>query len=127
MLKKGCEMTEEKSQNDSRFLLGNEAIARSALEAGIHFAAGYPGTPSSEIIQAIVRHAEAANVHVEWSVNEKVGCEGAAAFRKPKHSCDGPLNYQLNMTPKAHWKAFHRIAYFVRMAWTFTTTALSPY
>ena len=34
-----------------QFMMGNEAIARGALESGVHFAAGYPGTPSSEIIQ----------------------------------------------------------------------------
>jgi indolepyruvate ferredoxin oxidoreductase alpha subunit len=72
-------MNDEKSQNATSFLLGNEAIARAALEAGIHFASGYPGTPSSEIIRTIVPHAEKSNVHVEWSVNEKVACEGAAA------------------------------------------------
>ncbi len=72
-------MNEEKSQHATRFLLGNEALARAALEAGIHFVCGYPGTPSSEIIRTIVPYAEKSNVHVEWSVNEKVACEGAAA------------------------------------------------
>ena len=72
-------MNNGKSQDVTSFLLGNEAIARAALEAGIHFASGYPGTPSSEIIRTIVPYAEKSNIHVEWSVNEKVGCEGAAA------------------------------------------------
>jgi len=72
-------MNNGKSQEATSFLLGNEAIARAALEAGIHFASGYPGTPSSEIIRTIVPYAEKSNIHVEWSVNEKVGCEGAAA------------------------------------------------
>jgi indolepyruvate ferredoxin oxidoreductase alpha subunit len=72
-------MNDGKSQHATSFLLGNEAIARAALEAGIHFASGYPGTPSSEIIRTIVPYAEKSNVHVEWSVNEKVACEGAAA------------------------------------------------
>jgi indolepyruvate ferredoxin oxidoreductase alpha subunit len=72
-------MNDGKFQDATGFLLGNEAIARAALEAGIHFASGYPGTPSSEIIRTIVMYAEKSNVHVEWSVNEKVACEGAAA------------------------------------------------
>jgi indolepyruvate ferredoxin oxidoreductase alpha subunit len=67
------------SRQDRQFLLGNEAIARAAVEAGVHFVAGYPGTPSSEIITTVVRYADEADVHVEWSVNEKVACEGAAA------------------------------------------------
>jgi indolepyruvate ferredoxin oxidoreductase alpha subunit len=72
-------MTDDTSKANSQFLLGNEAIARSALESGIHFVAGYPGTPSSEIIQTVVREAKDMNIHVEWSINEKVACEGAAA------------------------------------------------
>ena len=72
-------MKDEKSQKTTEFLLGNAAIARAALEAGVHFVSGYPGTPSSEIIQTIVRYAHQSNVHVEWSVNEKVASEGAAA------------------------------------------------
>jgi indolepyruvate ferredoxin oxidoreductase alpha subunit len=43
------------------------------------FAAGYPGTPSSEIIQKLSEAAETLNLHVEWSTNEKVAAEGAAA------------------------------------------------
>jgi TPP-dependent indolepyruvate ferredoxin oxidoreductase alpha subunit len=54
-----------------QFSMGNEAIARGALESGIQFAAGYPGTPSSEIIQKLSEAAETLNLHVEWSTNEK--------------------------------------------------------
>ncbi|MEW5913487.1 MAG: thiamine pyrophosphate-dependent enzyme [Thermodesulfobacteriota bacterium] len=61
------------------FLLGNEAIVRGALEAGVDFAAGYPGTPSSEIIERLARQARERHLHAEWSTNEKVACEGAAA------------------------------------------------
>jgi indolepyruvate ferredoxin oxidoreductase alpha subunit len=64
----------------SRYLMmGNEAIARGALEAGVTVAAGYPGTPSSEIIETLARAAEARNLYVEWSTNEKVALEVAAA------------------------------------------------
>ena len=60
-------------------LLGNEAIARGAVEAGVAFATTYPGTPSSEIIGPLARTAEARNVYVEWSTNEKIALEVAAA------------------------------------------------
>ena len=60
-------------------LMGNEAIARGALEAGVRVAAGYPGTPSSEIIETLSRFAEAGRLYVEWSTNEKVAMEVAAA------------------------------------------------
>ncbi len=59
--------------------MGNEAIARGALEAGLNVAAGYPGTPSSEIIESLARLPAEANVYVEWSANEKVAMEVAAA------------------------------------------------
>jgi len=60
-------------------LLGNEAIARGALEAGVQFCTGYPGTPSSEIIDSLARVAKEMGIYVEWSANEKVATEGAAA------------------------------------------------
>ena len=59
--------------------LGNEAIARGALEAGIEVATGYPGTPSSEVIESLAGVAWERNLYVEWSVNEKVALEVAAA------------------------------------------------
>ncbi len=61
-----------------QLLMGNEAMAYAALEAGVRVAAGYPGTPSSEIIETIGRlHASGAakGVHVEWSTNEKAALE----------------------------------------------------
>ena len=61
------------------FLLGNEALVRGALEAGVNFASAYPGTPSSEIIERLSRVAKERGLHVEWSTNEKVACEGAAS------------------------------------------------
>ena len=64
---------------ERRLLMGNEAIARGALEAGISVAAGYPGTPSSEIIETLAAVGGKAGVYVEWSANEKVAMEVAAA------------------------------------------------
>jgi len=63
----------------SQLLMGNEAIARGALEAGVGFASGYPGTPSSEIIGSLAEVAREMDIYVEWSVNEKVALEAAAA------------------------------------------------
>ncbi len=60
-------------------LQGNEAIARGALEAGVVFCAGYPGNPSSEIIETLAEAARDLPIYVEWSVNEKVAVEAATA------------------------------------------------
>ena len=59
-------------------LLGNEAIARGALEAGVGFVSAYPGTPSSEIIPTLAEVAKQNNIYVEWAANEKVALESAA-------------------------------------------------
>ncbi|WP_139651484.1 thiamine pyrophosphate-dependent enzyme [Raoultibacter phocaeensis] len=61
-----------------QLLMGNEAFAHAALEAGVRVAAGYPGTPSSEVIETIAaEHAagRAQGIHVEWSTNEKAALE----------------------------------------------------
>jgi len=58
-------------------LMGNEAIARGALEAGIGFAASYPGTPSSEILPAIANVAKRRGIYAEWSVNEMIAMMNA--------------------------------------------------
>jgi len=52
-------------------LLGNEAIARGALEAGVAVAAAYPGTPSSEISLNFFQMAQESELYFEYSVNEK--------------------------------------------------------
>jgi indolepyruvate ferredoxin oxidoreductase alpha subunit len=63
----------------SLFMLGNEAIARGAIEAGVQVVASYPGTPSSEITETLVNNAKAAGMYAEWSINEKVALEVAMA------------------------------------------------
>jgi indolepyruvate ferredoxin oxidoreductase alpha subunit len=65
--------------NTTVFLLGNEAIARGAIEYGIGFATAYPGTPSSEVVETLGLVASELGIYVEWSVNEKVAFEGAYA------------------------------------------------
>jgi indolepyruvate ferredoxin oxidoreductase alpha subunit len=72
-------MQQDQDRDSQTILLGNEAISRGALEAGLNFAAGYPGTPSTEIIENLAKDAKKMNLHVEWSTNEKVAAEGAAA------------------------------------------------
>lgn len=59
---------------EKQILLGNEAIARGAYEAGVKVSAAYPGTPSTEISENLVPYEE---VYAEWSPNEKVAMEVA--------------------------------------------------
>jgi indolepyruvate ferredoxin oxidoreductase, alpha subunit len=69
----------EKAGNEV-LLLGNEAIARGALEAGLSFATCYPGTPSSEIPEQFFKISQETGLYFEYSTNEKVALEvGAAA------------------------------------------------
>ena len=58
-----------------KILTGNEAIARGAWEAGLHVAAAYPGTPSTEILENMAQYKE---VYSEWAPNEKVAVEVAS-------------------------------------------------
>ncbi|ASI98890.1 indolepyruvate ferredoxin oxidoreductase subunit alpha [Thermococcus celer] len=60
-------------------LLGNQAIARGALEANVAVYAAYPGTPSSELTDTMAVVAERAGVYMEYSTNEKVAFETALA------------------------------------------------
>lgn len=60
------------------YVMGNGATALGALAAGVNLVAGYPGTPSSEIIETISKYPH-DGVHLEWSVNEKAALEVAAA------------------------------------------------
>ena len=60
-------------------MMGNEAIARGALEGGIAYCTGYPGNPSSEIIETLFSYTAQHDIVVEWSVNEIVALEAAAA------------------------------------------------
>ncbi|MBO5850840.1 MAG: indolepyruvate ferredoxin oxidoreductase subunit alpha [Clostridia bacterium] len=57
-----------------KLMLGNAAVARGAYEAGVKVVSSYPGTPSTEITENIVKYED---VYVEWAPNEKVACETA--------------------------------------------------
>jgi indolepyruvate ferredoxin oxidoreductase alpha subunit len=73
-----------------KLMSGNEAIARGVYESGCHFAAAYPGTPSTEILENLSKHKE---LKAEWAPNEKVAMEaaigasivGGRAFASMKH------------------------------------------
>lgn len=70
---------------ERRLLLGNEAVARGAIEGGVEVAASYPGTPASEILETLAEVAEEVGIYVEWSTNEMVAWEvavGAAMCNK---------------------------------------------
>jgi len=72
-------------------MIGNQAIALGLVEAGIDLAAAYPGTPSSEILPAVIdfKQRKRAPIHIEWSVNERVAMEVAfgAALAGKKAAC----------------------------------------
>src|SRR5208283_5571323 len=72
-------------------MIGNQAIALGLVEAGIDLASAYPGTPSSEILPAVVdfKRRMGRNIHIEWSVNERVAMEVAfgAALAGKKAVC----------------------------------------
>lgn len=61
-----------------RLCMGNEAIGIAAIAAGVNVACGYPGTPSTEIVETIARNNPGRAIHVEWSTNEKAALELAA-------------------------------------------------
>jgi len=87
-------MKEKENSNQktgAEVMIGNYAIARGFVEAGIELAAAYPGTPSSEILPGIVefKRRENINIHTEWSVNERCALEVAfgAALSGRKAVC----------------------------------------
>lgn len=70
-----------------KLMLGNEAVARGAYEAGVSVVSSYPGTPSTEITENIVKYDD---IYVEWAPNEKVAAEvavGAATGGARAMSC----------------------------------------
>ncbi len=70
-----CEVVECMSK---QLLMGNEAIAFGAIRAGVGVVTGYPGTPSTEVLETIAKHNDNGRIYVEWSVNEKSAMEVAA-------------------------------------------------
>lgn len=60
-----------------KLLMGNEAIAFGAIRAGVNVVTGYPGTPSTEVLETVA-HNNPGDIYIEWSVNEKSAMEIAA-------------------------------------------------
>ena len=60
--------------SDRKLMIGDEAVARGAWEAGVRVATAYPGTPATEITECCATYPE---VYTEWAVNEKVALEVA--------------------------------------------------
>ena len=75
VIESGEEGLEMSNQVKKTIMLGNEAIARGAYEAGVKVSAAYPGTPSTEISEQIVKYKD--SIYAEWSPNEKVATEVA--------------------------------------------------
>ncbi|MCR4841018.1 MAG: indolepyruvate ferredoxin oxidoreductase subunit alpha [Lachnospiraceae bacterium] len=62
----------------NEYLMGNEAIGLGAIAAGVNVVSGYPGTPSTEVLETIAKNNKDGKIYVEWSDNEKAGMELAA-------------------------------------------------
>ena len=78
-----------------QLMLGNEAVARGLFEAGCDFVSSYPGTPSTEITEAVAKYQE---VYAEWAPNEKVAMEAAfGACLAGKRSFCGMKHVGLNV------------------------------
>ena len=85
--------------SETKIMLGNEAIARGAYEAGVKVSAAYPGTPSTEISENIVQYDE---IYAEWSPNEKVATEvaiGASVAGVRAMSCMKHVGFNVAADP----------------------------
>jgi indolepyruvate ferredoxin oxidoreductase alpha subunit len=68
-------------------LMGNEAAARGVIEAGVKFAIGYPGTPSTEVIENLIQCSKEHGIQAEWAVNEKVAFDVATGISLGGERC----------------------------------------
>ncbi|MBD3407809.1 MAG: hypothetical protein GF411_16945 [Candidatus Lokiarchaeota archaeon] len=71
-------VTMDSGLKSEQLMSGNIAFARGSISAGIGFCTGYPGTPSTEIIETLMLYQSKTNNIIEWAVNEKVALEAAA-------------------------------------------------
>lgn len=88
------------SENKKVIMLGNEAIARGAYEAGVKVSAAYPGTPSTEISEYLVQYRD--DLYCEWSPNEKVATEvaiGASVAGVRAMSCMKHVGFNVAADP----------------------------
>ena len=70
-------MNGRRNRMHKEFLMGNQAMGRAAVAAGVRFVAGYPGTPSTEVLETVAK-VRTDDIYVEWSVNEKSAMEAGA-------------------------------------------------
>jgi indolepyruvate ferredoxin oxidoreductase alpha subunit len=90
----------EMAESKKVIMLGNEAIARGAYEAGVKVSAAYPGTPSTEISEYLVQYKE--DLYCEWSPNEKVATEvavGASIAGTRAMSCMKHVGFNVAADP----------------------------
>lgn len=88
------------SETKKIIMLGNEAIARGAYEAGVKVSAAYPGTPSTEISEYLVQYKD--DLYCEWSPNEKVATEvaiGASIIGTRAMSCMKHVGFNVAADP----------------------------
>ena len=88
------------SESEKVIMLGNEAIARGAYEAGVKVSAAYPGTPSTEISEYLVQYKD--DLYCEWSPNEKVATEvaiGASVAGTRAMSCMKHVGFNVAADP----------------------------
>ena len=74
-------------EGSKKLMMGNEAVARGAIEAGAAIAIGYPGTPSSEVIATLIPISDDVGMRAEWAVNEKVAFDIAAGISMAGTRC----------------------------------------
>ncbi len=74
-------------EGSKELMMGNEAVARGAIEAGAAIAIGYPGTPSSEVIATLISISDDIGMRAEWAVNEKVAFDIAAGISMAGTRC----------------------------------------
>ena len=93
-------MEDRMSEKNKVIMLGNEAIARGAYEAGVRVSAAYPGTPSTEISEYLVQYKD--DLYCEWSPNEKVATEvaiGASVAGVRAMSCMKHVGFNVAADP----------------------------
>ena len=102
-----------------QLITGDEAVARGAWEAGVRFAAAYPGTPSTEILENIATYKE---IHSEWAPNEKTALESVigaslAGARAPETQAHAARQHGRNTRRAAKCLAIHHRRFQATRPW----------
>ena len=88
-----------------KLLMGNEALGLGAIHAGVNFVSGYPGTPSTEVLETVAKHND-GSIHVEWATNEKAALE--AGIRRRPRSRHHEASWPQRRERSAHDALVHR-------------------